>query len=1258
MRRSISVLLSLLVCLGIVGCGEDAPEREAITQVPRFDRLPGTNVVNPTDNQAMTYDAASDLWVNETVAGGSDTFGTAASGATYGQNIVWKEKGTTDGWALRRMGPPIFNVRDYGAAGTDAQTTASITSGTSALSLTSATGWSAGNYFALHGAGAAHGLSTPAIAAAGIKDDAATGDETATYYYKIIALSGSGGQTAASAEFATAATADNTLAATDYVNLCWAPVANAAGYALYGRVTDGGSNDQMRLISVLPEGATCLMVGMPDAGTDPTDAEIGGTITGGATGDGILLAYDNTPGSKKWWVLPTDFSADTFPSGTALTVGGASKTPNATGVVAHHWQDAGDVAVTSHRSTWHRRATKYIPGDMITLGKTGTVSSSANSGGFIQFTVPSGHGLGTSDTLEVSGHTVASGNAIHTISATTATTITTGTAYVSDGSGGTWKQVSPDAADCETWKCVACRASFYSLALWPQNSGNVWGTFPRALGTQIRDGDTYWRREETGLPVGTPEAAVNDALRGQLLALSGTNGTTSVNAGGTVSAQLLLHDDLPAIVAAYNAVDAAGVESATIGLPNGTYPLVVGDVADDPRWGSLGAGPSYYLMLADSNVKVQFVCDFATRVRYLAQYARSGPKLTGGSGPTKAALFVARESPGLRFANGAWTWEPLGSAWMDHLDGFNAITFYGDYSGGNADYYDGLVIDQVDMTGWCSPINDTATRREGKQPRIHGLVSHCYGGGGHDDFALFNGCLGEDWHVGAARPERNRVCYGEAKNEGLTTISSVNASTEVVTISADSAFVTGDQATLENYTFQGTAYAGLSLNRDYFLRELTSTTYTLHPTAADALNNTNLVNITGTSITGSCVLVRPTPRTVLKNFYFENGRKETIRIRSNNWVLDHGTFNNCEPLATDANPRNISIQECDFLNQTVVGGITLTGAGDVQIQGGLLENATISTGTGSQGRVAIESIEVKNNNAQILTNSQVAVTFASGGSNSLKNSQIEHNVAGIRGIVLSGGTDGTIEGVDFLGGQYPINVTSGFGGLLRINGITVRESADTVDAIRLDLSNASTPVTAEIGDVLIQGTDEINVAGLDTAGSVLITDAVAPRFDVASGAVGPVTIRSSRATHASTGSSFAQSTPNIVLEDFAAAVVPSSMAGVKHARGLKLGNTHVGSPTALAAQADNYEPGRFYSLVRLTATGAQNISGIVARADGEILTLVNVDTADAITLLHESASSTAANRFSFSTGANIVLAANGGKIVLVYDYTSQRWRDQ
>jgi hypothetical protein len=100
------------------------------------------------------------------------------------------------------------------------------------------------------------------------------------------------------------------------------------------------------------------------------------------------------------------------------------------------------------------------------------------------------------------------------------------------------------------------------------------------------------------------------------------------------------------------------------------------------------------------------------------------------------------------------------------------------------------------------------------------------------------------------------------------------------------------------------------------------------------------------------------------------------------------------------------------------------------------------------------------------------------------------------------------------------------------------------------------------------------------------------------------------------------------------------------------------TPSSLSAGQNNYAPGAC-DILRLSSSTAIDITGLVAPSvDGAMRLVINVNASggSAITLKHESASSTAANRFRSVTGADIVLLADGGSVTLTYSTAISRWR--
>lgn len=95
---------------------------------------------------------------------------------------------------------------------------------------------------------------------------------------------------------------------------------------------------------------------------------------------------------------------------------------------------------------------------------------------------------------------------------------------------------------------------------------------------------------------------------------------------------------------------------------------------------------------------------------------------------------------------------------------------------------------------------------------------------------------------------------------------------------------------------------------------------------------------------------------------------------------------------------------------------------------------------------------------------------------------------------------------------------------------------------------------------------------------------------------------------------------------------------------------------SLSASQNDWNPG-VADVIYITASGAINLTGLTASAvNGFSVLLVNVSATANVTLVHESSSSAAANRFRSPYGANYVLYADGGSATLVYHAASSRWR--
>lgn len=103
----------------------------------------------------------------------------------------------------------------------------------------------------------------------------------------------------------------------------------------------------------------------------------------------------------------------------------------------------------------------------------------------------------------------------------------------------------------------------------------------------------------------------------------------------------------------------------------------------------------------------------------------------------------------------------------------------------------------------------------------------------------------------------------------------------------------------------------------------------------------------------------------------------------------------------------------------------------------------------------------------------------------------------------------------------------------------------------------------------------------------------------------------------------------------------------------RMADPTVTSPSQITGNQNDYA-GCARGVNRISSDAARNITGMAAGSDGEVRVIVNVGSF-AITFVHQSTSSTAANRLLVSFGADYLLASNAA-VVAIYDNTTARWR--
>lgn len=94
------------------------------------------------------------------------------------------------------------------------------------------------------------------------------------------------------------------------------------------------------------------------------------------------------------------------------------------------------------------------------------------------------------------------------------------------------------------------------------------------------------------------------------------------------------------------------------------------------------------------------------------------------------------------------------------------------------------------------------------------------------------------------------------------------------------------------------------------------------------------------------------------------------------------------------------------------------------------------------------------------------------------------------------------------------------------------------------------------------------------------------------------------------------------------------------------------TPDILTSNQNNYVPGN-YDVLRLASSAEYNITGIAAGVKGRKLRIFNVGDYG-ITLVHQSSSSLAANRFAFVNESDFIIPPDGN-VLLYYDWTTTKW---
>ncbi len=97
------------------------------------------------------------------------------------------------------------------------------------------------------------------------------------------------------------------------------------------------------------------------------------------------------------------------------------------------------------------------------------------------------------------------------------------------------------------------------------------------------------------------------------------------------------------------------------------------------------------------------------------------------------------------------------------------------------------------------------------------------------------------------------------------------------------------------------------------------------------------------------------------------------------------------------------------------------------------------------------------------------------------------------------------------------------------------------------------------------------------------------------------------------------------------------------------------SPTTLAANTNDWALSTSNSYFKVSSSTDVNLTGIAGGIDGRTIVLANTGSSSIVLQSENTGSTTAADRFHFPGGDNIILAPDGS-VTLIYDGTLARWR--
>ncbi len=275
----------------------------------------------------------------------------------------------------------------------------------------------------------------------------------------------------------------------------------------------------------------------------------------------------------------------------------------------------------------------------------------------------------------------------------------------------------------------------------------------------------------------------------------------------------------------------------------------------------------------------------------------------------------------------------------------------------------------------------------------------------------------------------------------------------------------------------------------------------------------------------------------------------------------------------------------------------------------------------------------------------------------ISNNDVDEAIA--NGLTISSAAGGITDGLDVSDADLVNAINIGANDILS-NGTTISSAElnllDGHDTALVDINDAvntaitgtgalnSGSITSGFG-LIDTGADNITTTGTVQGTTAVLTSAIdrvtAGTLTIGNGTATQINLGTN--VTVTGGNTFTSGTGTVLLQGNTDIANTASLA------------TKRAATYTTAGSADDVAISVASLYILDTSGAAQTITGIVAGRDGQHLTLVNADAALAVTLSNLSGSSSANNRISTGTGADVSIAA-GGSIDLIYDTANNLWR--